>query len=76
MAILVFPLPTKASTTVQSDQEDGFGETVLGQDMPGPCECRLLIVGREERWVHKEVDLAPHLVIGLVLEVGDADMFP
>ena len=25
---------------------------------------------------HKEVDLAPHLVIGLVFKVGDGDQFP
>ena len=25
---------------------------------------------------HKEVDLAPHLVIGLVFKVGDSDQFP
>ena len=27
-------------------------------------------------WTHKEVDLAPHPVVGLVLEVGDAEKFP
>ena len=27
-------------------------------------------------WTHKEVDLAPHPVVGLVLQVGDAEKFP
>ena len=27
-------------------------------------------------WAHKEVDLAPHLRIGLVLQAGDAEKFP
>ena len=27
-------------------------------------------------WTHKEVDLAPHLVIGLVFHVGHAEIFP
>ena len=27
-------------------------------------------------WIHKEVDLAPHPVVGLVLKVGDTKTFP
>ena len=27
-------------------------------------------------WSHKEVDLAPHPVVSLVLQVGDAEKFP
>ena len=27
-------------------------------------------------WTHKEVDLAPHSVAGLLLQVGDAEKFP
>ena len=27
-------------------------------------------------WTHKEIDLVPHSVIGLVLQVGDAEKFP
>ena len=27
-------------------------------------------------WIHKEVDLAPHPVVGLVLHVGDTEKFP
>ena len=27
-------------------------------------------------WTHKEADLVPHPVVGLMLQVGDAEMFP
>ena len=27
-------------------------------------------------WTHKAVDLAPHPVVGLVFQVGDAEKFP
>ena len=27
-------------------------------------------------WIHKKVDLAPHQVVGLVLQVEDAERFP
>ena len=30
----------------------------------------------EVLWTHKEVDLAPHLVVGLVLQVGNTEKFP
>ena len=30
----------------------------------------------EVPWTHKEVDLVPHLVVSLVLQVGDAEKFP
>ena len=36
---------------------------------PDSCQKRFL-------WSHKEVDLAPHPVAGLVLQVRDADRFP
>ena len=35
----------------------------------GSCQKRFL-------WAHKEADLTPHPVIGLVLQVGGAEMFP
>ena len=28
------------------------------------------------QWTHKGVDLAPHPVVGVVLQVGDAEKFP
>ena len=63
-----FPLPTTASPTLQGALNDGFGEAVVTCDMPKPsklssfdsCQKRLL-------WTHKEVDFAPHPVVGLVL---------
>ena len=27
-------------------------------------------------WTHKEIDLAPHLIAGLVLQIGDTEKFP
>ena len=45
--------------------------------MPEPCEFPAPN-SRQQRflWTHKEVDLAPHPVVGLVLRVGDAKKFP
>ena len=45
--------------------------------MPETCEfpsldsCQKTLL-----WTHKEVNLAPHTVVGLVLKVGDAEKFP
>ena len=36
---------------------------------PDSCQKRFL-------WTHKEVDLAPHPVVGHELQVGDAEKFP
>ena len=55
---------------------DGFGEAVVACDMPEPrqfpsldsCQKRCL-------WTHQEVDLSPHPVVGLVIQVGDAENF-
>ena len=71
------PLLTMASPTLQGALKDGSGEAVVAHDMPEPykfpyldsCQKRFL-------WTHKEVDLAPHPVIGLVLQVGAAEKFP
>ena len=62
----------RASPTLQGALKEGFGEAVVACDMPEPskfaslvsCQMRFL-------WSHKEVDLAPHPVVGLVLQVGD-----
>ena len=45
--------------------------------MPEPCKFPSLD-GRQKRflWTNKEVDLAPHLVVGLTLQVGDTQKFP
>ena len=50
--------------------KDGFGEAVVACDMLKPCKFLSLDS------CHKEVDFAPHSVIGLMLQVGDAEKFP
>ena len=45
--------------------------------MPEPCEFPSLDSCQKRfMWVHKEVDLAPHPVVGVVLQVEDAETFP
>ena len=46
-------------------------------DIPEPCNCPSLASCQKRfLWTHKEVDLAPHPVFGLVLQVGDTGKFP
>ena len=46
-------------------------------DMPEPCKFPSLgICQKRFLWTHMEVDLVPHLVVGLVLQVGDTEKFP
>ena len=46
-------------------------------DMPEPCQFLFLDSYHEKfLWTHKEVDLAPHPVVGLLLQVGDKEKFP
>ena len=46
-------------------------------DMLEPCRFPSLnSCQRRFQWSHKEVDLAPHTVVGLVFLVGDAEMLP
>ena len=62
--------------TLQGALKNGFGETAVACDMPEPfklpsldsCQKRFL-------WTNKGVDLALHPVVGLVLQVGDAEKF-
>ena len=57
--------------------KDGFGDAAIACDVPEPykfpsvdsCQKRFL-------WTHKEVDLVPYQVVGLVLQVGDTEKFP
>ena len=57
--------------------KDSFGEAVIACDMPEPskfpsldsCQKRFLRT-------HEAVDLAPHPVVGLVPQVGNAEKFP
>ena len=70
----IFPLPTTALPTLQGALKDGFGEAVMAYVMPEPrkfspfdsCQKRIL-------WTHKEVYLAQHPVVCLVLQVGDEE---
>ena len=54
-----------------------FFETVLWRvTCPNQASFRLFTVARRgSSWTHKEVDLAPHPVTGLVFQVGDAEKF-
>ena len=60
--------------TLQGALKDGFGEAVVAnKQFKFPSldsyQKRLL-------WTQKEVDFAPHSVVGLVLQIGDAEKFP
>ena len=45
-------------------------------DKPKPCTFLSLECCQERfLWTHKEIDLAPHTVVDLVLQVGDAEKF-
>ena len=56
--------------------KNDVGEAVLARDMPEPCKF-LSLDSCQKRflWTNKEVDLAPHPVVGLVLPVGDEEKF-
>ena len=46
-------------------------------DMPEPCKFQSFDSCQKRfLWTQKEVDLAPHPVVGLVLQGGDAAKFP
>ena len=46
-------------------------------DMPKPCKFPSLDSCQKRfLWIHKEVDVAPHPVAGLVLQVRDTEKFP
>ena len=56
---------------------DGFREALVVCDMPEPSKFLSLNSGQKRfLWTHKEADLAPHPVVGLVLQVGDTEKFP
>ena len=46
----------------------------MARDMPEPCEL-LSLDSCQKRFIgaHTEVDLAPHLVVDFMLQVGDAE---
>ena len=46
-------------------------------DMPEPCKFPSLDSCQKRfLWINKEVDLAPHPVLGVMLEVGDVEKSP
>ena len=48
----------------------------MARDLPEPCVFLSLDSCRKRfLWAYKEVDLAPQPVVGLVLQVGDAEKF-
>ena len=67
---------TTASPTLQRAPEDGFRQAVKACDIPEPCKV-LCLDSRQERFplAQEEVHLAPHPVVGLVLQVRDAEKF-
>ena len=72
----VFSLPSTVSPTLQGVLKDGFGEAVAACDMSEPCKIPSLDSCQKKfLWIHKEVDLAPHPDVGLVLQAGDRRSF-
>ena len=64
------------SPTLQGVLKDGFGEAVVVCDMPEPCKFLSLDnCQKRSLWTHKEVDLAPQPVVGLVFQVGGTEKF-
>ena len=61
----------------QGALKNGSGEAVVACDMPEPCKF-LSLDSCQKRflWAHKEVDVALHPVVDLVLPVGGAEKFP
>ena len=73
----VFPLPNKALPTSQGGLKDGSGEVVVATDMSEPCKfpsldsCHKIFLR-----IDMKVYLAPHRVVGLVLQAGNAEKCP
>ena len=72
-----FPLQTTASPTFQNALNDSFHQAVVACDVPEPCKFPSLDSSQKGfLWTHREVDLAPHPVVCLVLQVGDTEKCP
>ena len=72
-----FPLPTTASPTLHCVLKDRFGEVFVACDMSEPSKFQSLDSCQKRfLWIHKKADLAPHPVVGLVLQEGDSERFP
>ena len=51
-------------------------ERLSWRDMPEPCKFPSLYSCQKRfLWTNKEIDLAPHPVVSLVLQVGDTEKF-
>ena len=62
---------------LQGVLKHSFGEAVMVCDMPEQCKFPSLDSCQKRfPWTHKEVDLTPHPVVGLVLQVRDAEKCP
>ena len=74
---LAFSLLTTVLPTPQGALKDGSGEAVMACNVPEQCKFPSLYSCQKRfLWTHMDVDLAPHPVFGLVLQVGDAEKFP
>ena len=63
-----FPLATAVSPNLRGALMEGCGEAVVARDMLEPCE--FLPLDRCQKgvlWARKEVDFAPHPVVGLLI---------
>ena len=75
--MVVFASRLRTSLHLQCALKGGSGQAVVACDMTDSCKFPSL--GSRQRrllWSHKGVDLAPHPVVGLVLQVGDVEKFP
>ena len=71
-----FHLPITASPTLPGALKEGFGEAVVACDMSEPCKFSSFdSCWQRFLWTHKEVGHALHPVVGLVLQLGDAEKF-
>ena len=66
-----------ASPILHGALKNDFGEAVVACDMPEPCKCPSFDSCQKRfLWPHKEVDLAIHAVVSLVLKVENTERFP
>ena len=71
------PLPQPPIPLLQGALKDGFGEAVVARDMPEPCKFPSLDSCQKRfLWTNNGVDPPPRPVVGLVLQVEDAEKFP
>ena len=65
------------SPTLQDALKDGFGNVIMACYMSAPCKCQSLdSCHKRLLWTHKEADLAPQPVVGLVLQKEDVEKYP